>query len=450
MDNSKLRFELAEWAPYRDSDKKIGETTARFSMYVDDICLTKCEDGVSGTVHDHVFVSLYPLAMWFAFCWWRLHYEILPDRVDHDWRMSHEISSANEGFVWPTVRFAPDQDEVHIWARASQSPQQISLRYLNGLEQPHAVPRQQFAKAVSDLIERVILRLENIGLHNTDLVQLWEIVQSDQKDPQTHQKRLIEAKLGFDPEECPEDMIRQAIALEKMLGVNSFSEIAGAYAGENGGRTDSISALADSRGVKGDPDNIPDLKLKTDAHAPWQSAVAAAKELRKKIGRPKGKLADAQLYDLLGLSASAIEKWQPVGRAKASLAGRTNGRVMKFIPRRSYPTSRRFELARFVGDYLRMREDMALLKKTDTQPWLVTADVSTVRQKFQRAFAAEFLCPIEDLKEFLGDDFSISAVEDAADEFQISEVAVNSLLMNNGFVHNDYFSGSVSETAWPY
>jgi len=65
--------------------------------------------------------------------------------------------------------------------------------------------------------------------------------------------------------------------------------------------------------------------------------------------------------------------------------------------------------------------------------WLVTADLSTARQKFQRAFAAEFLCPIRSLIGFLDDDFSESAIEDAASHFSVSERTVESLLMNNGY-----------------
>lgn len=450
---SNFRFEW-EWMTYPEPDRQVGETTAQFGMYLDDICLTRCEDIFSKTVRDHAIVSLYPLTMWFASSWWRLNYEILPDftrpqSIDHDWRMSHEMAAAGDGYAWPSMLFAPDREEVHIWARSSQNSQYESLRYLNGLNQVRTIPRKQFFREVSGLIGQVISRLEDIGLKDTDLAQLWEIIQSDQKNPEERQKRQVEAKLGFDPDECPEDLIKQAISLEKMLGASSFTELTGAYAGDNSKRAASISALTDLEGIKGNPD-IPDLKPQVDAHTPWKSAISAANLLRKKIGQPDGVLADKQLHGLLGLSASAIEKWQPEEHAKASLAGQPNGGKMKFIPRRSHPRARRFELARFVGDYVLMRGEQVRLNRSDAQPWLVTADLSTTRQKFQRAFAAEFLCPIDSLVELLDGDFSNSAVENAANEFQVSEIAVNSLLMNNGLIHNDYFSDSVSETSWPY
>jgi hypothetical protein len=47
------------------------------------------------------------------------------------------------------------------------------------------------------------------------------------------------------------------------------------------------------------------------------------------------------------------------------------------------------------------------------------------------AFAAEFLCPINELTDFLRDDFSNEAIEDAGESFGISPTAVRSHLVNS-------------------
>jgi len=83
--------------------------------------------------------------------------------------------------------------------------------------------------------------------------------------------------------------------------------------------------------------------------------------------------------------------------------------------------------------------------KLEPDSWLVTADLATTRQKFQRAFAAEFLCPISSLVEFADGDFSESAIEDAANEFAVSERTVEASLMNNG-----YFSRQDLDADMPY
>ena len=59
-------------------------------------------------------------------------------------------------------------------------------------------------------------------------------------------------------------------------------------------------------------------------------------------------------------------------------------------------------------------------------------DAGTARQKAQRAFAIEFLCPISALENYLKHDFSEEAVEEAAEYFGVSELAVRSHLANHG------------------
>lgn len=58
----------------------------------------------------------------------------------------------------------------------------------------------------------------------------------------------------------------------------------------------------------------------------------------------------------------------------------------------------------------------------------------TYRQKLQRAFAGEFLCPFDALADLLGGDLSADAREDAASHFNVSERTVSSLLVNHKMI----------------
>lgn len=104
---------------------------------------------------------------------------------------------------------------------------------------------------------------------------------------------------------------------------------------------------------------------------------------------------------------------------------------LNFVPRKRHRLAKRFEFSRFLGDHLREPEGSA--------HWLASTDLATSRQKYQRAFAAEFLCPIRSLVEFLGDDFTESAFEEAADRFGVSEQTVESLLANNGYLAAPFY-----------
>jgi Zn-dependent peptidase ImmA (M78 family) len=69
--------------------------------------------------------------------------------------------------------------------------------------------------------------------------------------------------------------------------------------------------------------------------------------------------------------------------------------------------------------------------------WLPVTDTGTARQKTQRAFAIEFLCPFVALDEYLQRDFSEEAVEDAGEYFGVSDLAVRSHLANHGRIPYD-------------
>ena len=97
----------------------------------------------------------------------------------------------------------------------------------------------------------------------------------------------------------------------------------------------------------------------------------------------------------------------------------------RVVLRAKKPTGRRFELARLLGDRCLTSEN---------EPLRPATRASTYRQKAQRAFAGEFLCPINSLIEHLAQDFSEEAREAAADYFSVSPLAVTTLLVNHGLM----------------
>ena len=429
MTNFKINY---EWSPHNDVRPEVGVTSGHVRIFLDGLCLTENKNIWSNEIKEEVYVSLYPLAMWLASSWWRLHYEVLPDSgrkaPSHDWRMSHEMVAANMGFVWPNIVFSADSDSVHIWAQASQSNIEESVRFLHGLDYARSIPKRDFTRAISSLIEGVLAQLQSVGHRNSDLAELWSFISKDLKNPGELRKRRLEAELGFDPENCPKDLLTKAVDLDEMIGENSFSELSGAYAENIENRLETMQELVQSEGLKGMPNQIlHELSITSTGREPWQVAVSAARELRAKLGQTHGVLKLRILLDLLGLTEARLKNWQPKARQKASIAGSVDEKKLNIISRKTHPIAQRFELARFVGDYARVKMDNA-------HCWLVAADLSTARQKYQRAFAAEFLCPIDSLVEYLDDDFSETALENAADHFSVSETTVAALLMNNKYL----------------
>lgn len=129
-------------------------------------------------------------------------------------------------------------------------------------------------------------------------------------------------------------------------------------------------------------------------------------------------------------------------RSSLSLAIRhDDGRQMRFLLRKRNKPGRRFELARLLGD---------ALHADGSNRWLPATDAKTARQKMQRAFAIEFLCPIEHLQAYLANDFSSDATEDAAEYFGVSPTAVTSHLANHGLQTADVLREDDHDDAFPY
>ena len=64
--------------------------------------------------------------------------------------------------------------------------------------------------------------------------------------------------------------------------------------------------------------------------------------------------------------------------------------------------------------------------------WLPCTNVSTVRQKFQRAFAQEFLCPYWDLIEWMNTTSpNDETMEAATEHFDVSSLLVNTVMVNH-------------------
>jgi hypothetical protein len=91
---------------------------------------------------------------------------------------------------------------------------------------------------------------------------------------------------------------------------------------------------------------------------------------------------------------------------------------------RHIPTTRRFAACRLLGDNLGFANQEKLLPATHAK---------TARQKFQRAFAQEFLCPIDALLEKIQTtEPNEDDITEAAGHFHVSPLLVKTTLVNHG------------------
>jgi hypothetical protein len=351
---------------------------------------------------------------------------LMPDGIpaDVNWRMSHDLPAAGYGFIWPQLSFASDGEAIFVSCRPSPALSGEPVRYLSEFDV--FVGARQFERETDNFMDLVLRRLDSLG--KTELHILWGEVLAERANPTQSGARRLEARLGYDPDEAPVAVLERLLQLASEAGSGVADEVAPVCAGSDPTETlNDLIKLASRPGVPARVSVTREARLEDGSMPPWQRAHRLANAIRKSLGLGTQALDDATLAGLLQIRSDHLKgPAQPLLHAQMGLAVRTgNNEELKLLFRKRNRPARRFEAARFIADYLSA-------DKRDR--WLPVTDAATARQKLQRAFAAEFLCPIESLRAYLGDEFLPEAFEDAAEHFGISEMAIKSHLANHHLI----------------
>jgi hypothetical protein len=414
------------WESALHEAPEIRETSAMLKIALGGVAVTRNEDGWSRTVCEEARLSAYPLALWFASSWWRLRWESLPPaKPSHSWRMAHELAAAGHGYVWPSMAFVSDGENMQIWAVQSDAGSKSAVRYLANACQE--IPVADFEQGLDEFIEDVLARLEAVGLESSMLRDLWNEIGEERKDAEACAYRRLEAMLGFEPDECPGDLHGQFSKLIPRAGKSAIDEIATLCASSDSAeKLQEIVAFAESKGLEG---RIDISMEEGDSAAgryipPWRRGWDLARRMRERLGLNEAAVTNERLCEWLGLQVEKAIYGKSETRPLLSMAMREpESKRIKFLPRSRNEPGRRFELARLLCDY-------HWADKTDA--WLPATSATTARQKIQRAFAAEFLCPIAALRERLDGAYaSDDIIDDAAEYFRVSPEAVKTQLLNH-------------------
>lgn len=424
-----------EWSDVRADadDAEYGATMADVEISVNDFLVTENLNSWSRSIRKSVLVSAYPLAYWITSSWWRLLYEPLPPYTgpqrppSTDFRLSHEVAGAGDGYVWPRLIFGSDLKTVQIWSAPSPSVEGQSIRYLGGLGGPFHVRIPDMERALGHFVDLVVSRLAEIGVKNSDLAAFWKEVWSDNSIAEKKLRRITEAQLGYDIDECPEEDLAEALAIRAEAGNDTADEILSVFGHANLPPKQGIDQLRDGPHVTIKPDStLLASHWKVRSQNPSATAIENARKLRSALHLESDRpVQDTDLSRLLQTSTENLFGLGPEAGRQASLGIRTHGDGYSLFPRKRHPNGQRFEIARIIGDIIEFG--------CNSNQWLASTDLRTDRQKYQRAFAAEFLCPIDGLKQYLNlQRYDADAYEDAAEHFQVSTNTVTSMLANNG------------------
>lgn len=420
------------WIPRDFGDAVERLSLAGITIEAGGVTVTEVEDSEARTTRSEIYVSAFDLATWLVASWWRLRWEADGDGLS--WKMSHKVGAAGNGYLWPDVEFVSGGDTVRIRARPIRLGSTHSLRFLNGVD-VH-IPARNFEEGVRDFVEAVVSRVSSFGSRRAgdlsradDLSAAWRELGEAIRNPETSFGRIMEARMGLDAGEADPALLRRLHEAADSAGPGAMGELA---------VSSGIGALADFEVLWEARDRSQSLSLEISPDMrsavaqvaeenwkPWMQGVSVAALARREWSCGTGPIRTESLAELCSVPARWITDSSDEARAPIPAGFRNvegNG-VLKAALKKRHPTGRRFALARIIGDHLVAGEGEDLLPVTDAD---------TDRQRFQRAFAREFLCPFDALRDDLGnripdDEF----MEDAALRFDVSPVLVRNVLVDN-------------------
>jgi hypothetical protein len=281
---------------------------------------------------------------------------------------------------------------------------------------------------VDQFIDQVLGQLREEQITTTNLAEIWSNVLSERSDPNLATRRKLEALLGFDPDEIDDDTIETLVKDAEAMGQRAMDEVAADRPARSGAVVTAIQLreAAQEKGFDTSPRDA--VRLTTGTSLPsvgqvpaWRRGAAAAQALRSQENFGADPIQNARLAHMAAVDVRVLspERNPFLVFSFALDQSPLRGRV---VLRSKWETGRRFELARLIGDRIAGGADGQLLPATHS---------FTYRQKFQRSFAAELLCPFDALEYFLRGDYSAEAIQDAAEQFKVSPLTVRTLLVNH-------------------
>ncbi|MBF0180182.1 MAG: hypothetical protein HQM03_09170 [Magnetococcales bacterium] len=395
---------------------------AMIGIRQDAVCLTEAEDDLVGRVRREIPLSAYRLAEWCAWNWWRLRWE--PHRHGEAWMLAHCLASVGHGFLWPNITMMSDGERIALHARPTRSRPEEPIRYL--ADATVIVAADAFENTLDRFFAQIEAQLHLENLRDTNFAALWEDLQAERADRDMSRWRRLEAMLGFDPDEADPALVHGLLEDAKAMGWSAVTEIAAHH--RHGApilTAREMRQLAFVQGYAASGEDAitlsPNIRFSGEMPA-WRLGVELAGRVRGETGLGDAPLANRRLAELAGVAEAILRDKEAVSDFAFLLDDGDPPRDQRVVLRSQWETGRRFDLARLIGDRLATRGDGALFPATRGD---------TYRQKFQRAFAAELLCPFVVMHDALNGDYSHEALEDVARRFRVSDYLVRSHLVNH-------------------
>ncbi len=412
---------------------ELAATWARQELWVGGRCVTQAETP-DGTLRRSIYGSVYPLAEWIATNWWILTAHIRPSAVEsrywtwpnirtYPWLANHNFRGAGDGMAWPNLTLVTEGAVTRIcWVSdLKYAPRPIRFA-ADGVT---AGATSDVLEGLASIVDRVLERLSEEGLHKTRLADEWEAIAD--ASPDERDFCLTAGKLGLDPYSLPDgiaaDIIDIAAELPQEL-VSDFFDSAdpeALTAAARWARRAMISAEKASvrarenlrplyDAVSTDGDIISHTLGANRMERPWIAGYSMATSVRRELNVSTMDPFDTSPWVGLGESNAPARGLQGVTAVQSGRCGLILG-----LPRTGISVNK-FAQARALG--------RILLRPNQSHFILSLARGND--EKVAGAFAAELLAPAEGIRQYLTilgktDD---SAIEAVASRYKVSPLLI--------------------------
>ena len=389
-------------------------TLCDLRIYVDGKNVCVFDDYEDNTTLDRLTVPAVHLAEGIANNWW----QILGSR-DRE----QSITRYRSGFALPDLIFRSDGSTFEVFSRVyySRNPH---IRFK--AEARTTLTRAEAEQALGKFVHAVVDRLDGAGIDTSEVGICWKRVSESRHDPEERAFCESAGALGADPYSIAED---DEEFIEASSGFFSDEALIEFLAGTTRGDRSVYSAewLNNLERRPQKASILPDLAglhvvirehVRRDPHdRPWAVGYRAARACRRILGAGEGVRYSSVAAISRALGSDHFGTTEIEGDIRA-LISHDKGQTHIHLHEHGSPAANNFALGRAMGDSIVFRESGRAVVNN-----LRHAE----RQATGRAFAAEFLAPVN---EVMGMSHDGKDTEEIADEFDVGPQVILDQLHN--------------------
>ena len=418
---------LAEWIHGASNASEVERATmCRLSIMVGNVNACSHWDDRTGSSHEYVTVPAVHLAEGIATDWWTIF-------GGRD--VKRPIWRYRTGFILPCLSLTCDGSTFEVSGEQMQCDNPGLRFWQAGTEM---VPRSEAETELAGFVEDVVGRLASARISGTDVQLRWERVSESLRDPEERTFCEAAGALGVDPY-CISDADADFVMRSgEMFADESLADfLAGVRSLEQMHRRRALDAVESAERRSDDSFRLPELcdavgdvdeslRKRRFGEGTWGPAYRMARAFRNAIAVGH----DGELGSVASMAGSLGNK-----RFAASgdlygvdaLVSRKDDVYVHLRPSRfSNSWSERFNFARAIGDVVCFPQGGSSV---------VNALHGAERQAMSRAFAAEFLAPVDSVLDVAHE---VHDLDEIAGKFAVSPRVIEHQIQNQRRIQQAY------------